>query len=595
MNCWNCGATNDDITLFCNSCGANLLSLSIRSQRKGKAQRDSRSETSDLPQCLSLVDALYHTLKARGLSILKEPKRLLAYTADVCSTDASGFRVFERNCDREMLEPFVDATSRSFGAGELDDAASRTYLVLCDRSIDTQAADVMAKNIRNAIARYASLPEVEIASIANSNSGGTFGGNSDGSASRQPTSRSWSTLSQTRNEPQRQRRPTTASNNPSTFGDIDYIPSQSSVRSQTSKNSIQRSAPRYAPSQPHAPSQPYEPQPPVASTPKRSGVTTAIISLLITLIISVGVATYLLVQKPAVQTEQVTVTFSGGSDAKGEMNTVEVDKDGVLTLPSCDFTRDGYSFNCWHAVDKDYSPGNRVTVSENTTFTATWTSVEQEPDKIADDGSNNDTNTDSNAGGEEPKKEESPAATTPTPTPQPQPVIQLSPQVVVQPAPQTEQQPVAQPAPQTESQQSPAESFPRKWQGTYTGTSSYVAGDHHITRAVAFNFSTVTESGYLEGTCYVGTYDRGDGETYGSYYISGNVDWDTGTISFQGTGWIDRGGLGELRDYSGSVNFSAQTMNGTACGVGTGSYETPWNVSVTGEIAIEQDGSVTRV
>ena len=570
MYCMKCGTPNSDDDFFCTSCGAELRPASIHSQDASTTQRDPRRDTARSTERFSLVDALHHTLKAAGISILKEPTRLLGFTADVVDTDAPDFRVFERNCDRDTLAPFVNVTSRSFDADRLDDAASRTYLLLCDRSIDAQAADAVAKSLRNAIARHASLPEVEIPPIVDNYSGGSFDGGSQGFASQQSTNRTWDASSQYQNESPRQRRPTAMPDNSNRFNDVDYVPQQSSTGPHAVPGS-QGDMSQYAPSQP------YVPQPPIVSPPKRSSVHPALVALLIVLILAVGVATYAVVNKTSqegnVRTEQVTVAFSGGSYAKGKMSAIEVDKDDVLTLPDCDYTRKGYSFDYWRANGEDFSPGDKVTVSKDTTFTATWTADESESDNKEDSSANKDNSESSGSKNDDSAstKSESPVTTITTPTQQ------------------------SQPETQPEVQKSPAESFPHKWQGTYTGTSSYVAGDGHITRAVAFNFSTVMESGYLEGICYVGTYDRGAGETYGTCYISGNVDWSTGAISLRGTGWIDHGGLGELREYSGSVNFSAQTMGGTAWDVGTGNYETPWNISAVSEIAIEQNGSMTRV
>lgn len=66
-------------------------------------------------------------------------------------------------------------------------------------------------------------------------------------------------------------------------------------------------------------------------------------------------------------------------------------------------------------------------------------------------------------------------------------------------------------------------------------------------------------------------------------------------MSFQGTKWIDQGGLGDLREYSGAVDFSAQTMGGSAWDVGTGLYKTPWSVNAVGEISIWQNGNQTTI
>ena len=93
----------------------------------------------------------------------------------------------------------------------------------------------------------------------------------------------------------------------------------------------------------------------------------------------------------------------------------------------------------------------------------------------------------------------------------------------------------------------------------------------------------------------MGSAETGAGETYGTCYVTGFVHWDNGEISIQGTEWIDQGGLGDLREYGGSVNFPAQTMGGSAWDVCTGLYETPWNVSAVSEINIWQDGNLTTI
>ena len=146
-----------------------------------------------------------------------------------------------------------------------------------------------------------------------------------------------------------------------------------------------------------------------------------------------------------------------------------------------------------------------------------------------------------------------------------------------------------------EPEPTPAESFPRRWMGTYTGTSSLVDGDHHISRALALDFQTVTEGGRIEGVCYVGTAETGPGETYGTCHVSGTVNWETGAVRFSGTDWIDQGGLGELREYDGILGLAGDTMQGAARDVGTGDHEMPWSVKSVSEIVIWQDGKLTTV
>ena len=250
---------------------------------------------------------------------------------------------------------------------------------------------------------------------------------------------------------------------------------------------------------------------------------------------------------------QVVVSFDGGGADSGSMDPMEVKDDSSIVVPKCSYKRDGYEFVSW-ADEKgnEYEPGDSFKTNKSTTLTAKWSSTKSKQDSSSSSDSGPNTSNSFTA------------------------------------APQQNNS-------QSSQKASPAASFPRMWSGTYVGTSSYVGGDHHIDRAVAFNFTSVDDSGRLEGVCYVGTAESGAGETYGTCYVAGHVNWNTGEISFQGTGWIDHGGLGDLREYSGSVNFSSQSMGGTAWDVGTGLYETPWNVSAVGEINIWQNGNLTTI
>ncbi len=138
----------------------------------------------------------------------------------------------------------------------------------------------------------------------------------------------------------------------------------------------------------------------------------------------------------------------------------------------------------------------------------------------------------------------------------------------------------------TDSQtNSRANTFPRVWSGHYDGwTSDGETGDVNvkIERSVEFGFESVLDNGDLEGYCYVGRGDNGPGATQASYYISGHVDWDTGTIYVAGTKWIDQGGLDDLRQYEGTVDFSNNTITGIASDVGTHEFEGGFSMSPEG-------------
>lgn len=245
----------------------------------------------------------------------------------------------------------------------------------------------------------------------------------------------------------------------------------------------------------------------------------------------------------AAPAETIVIAFDGGIAHEGSMKEMKAEKGADFVVPKCAFICDGYSFLYW--VDEKgatWEPGDTLVASENKTLTAHW---------------------------EADKSNGSIATSTVTTT-----------------APANNSAPAS----------NPASTFPRRWSGTYVGTSSYVqTSDHHITRSVAFDITSMSDGGHFEGTCYVGTYDKGPGETYGTCTISGDVDWATGEVHMKGTRWIDQGGLGDLREYSGYVNFSTWSMEGTAWDVGTGLYETPWNVSAVSTISIMQNGNMKTI
>lgn len=247
-------------------------------------------------------------------------------------------------------------------------------------------------------------------------------------------------------------------------------------------------------------------------------------------------------------TEQTYAVTFLGAGGEGSMKAIDVERGADFILPKCTFTREGYEFDVWtDQKGNEYEPGDTIAVESDVVLAARWvaipTSSQATPANPGNSGNaSNPTNTSNGSS----------------------------------------------------QQASGYLSFPRMWSGTYIGTSSYEE-DGHISRAVAFNFTTVEESGYVEGICYVGTDDVSPGETYGTCYIAGNIDWNSGIVRFRGTSWIDHGGLGDLREYSGTLDASMSAMSGSAWDVDTGLYETPWTVHAVSEINILQNGSMTTV
>ncbi len=497
MYCPTCGAPNDEDAHFCKSCGSSLTSsvargssTTIRDPQRGPSHDDGES--------LAFVEALHHVFADVGISLLHNPSRLLAYTADICNTDVPEFRVFEYNCDAELLEPFTSLTSGTPNKQELDEAADRVHLILCDRSIESQAAARVSVCLRNAIARTYSLPEIPLPPVRSE-----FESSSATAVDERPS------------------RPASFTTDGRSDGSQFAAPHESSATAQAPPPN-----PAYTGNQ-----VPYPPTPPA---PKRPTGLMALVAVLAILAIIMGMAAY--------KTINANAGVSGGTEAASNTS-----KSGTATVEVAD-------------EDSKKESGAETGGSVANAVSNTQKSAPSPSDSKSKQGTST-------------PAENSPSSSDTQPAPKPDP----------------EPTPEPTPAPATNH----ADSFPRKWSGTYVGTSSYVEGDHHINRAVAFNWTTVTESGHLEGICYVGTEDAGPGETYGTCYVSGDVNWDSGEINFSGTEWIDQGGLGDLRQYSGTVDLSSRTMSGSAWDVGTGLYETPWNVSAVDQISIMQNGSVT--
>jgi len=74
-----------------------------------------------------------------------------------------------------------------------------------------------------------------------------------------------------------------------------------------------------------------------------------------------------------------TITFQAGGGS-GTMSQKSVTSGSIYTLPSCGFSRSGYTFAGWNITSSSttwnnpYSAGSKVTVNENLTLTATWKS-----------------------------------------------------------------------------------------------------------------------------------------------------------------------------------------------------------------------------
>ncbi len=326
--------------------------------------------------------------------------------------------------------------------------------------------------------------------------------------------------------------------------------------------------------------QPYEPLPPEVpplepfdeDVPPAKPLHPALIALLVALIVAIAVMAYFLVAggaqdegsgggesaEQAASTEQVTggekaetpetpesleipatvqITLVGGKDAAGTMEGAEVEKGGTYTLPKCAFTREGYVFECWVGNNGvEYTPGDIVAANNDLTFRAQWAAeAESKPEPEA--------KTDAS-----PEKETSRA------------------------------NPAA------------AASFPRLWSGVYEG---WVSRTESIDRQVSFDFTSVSDQGDLVGVCYVGVAQVSAGATYASYNVRGTIDWTTGDLYVYGTSWIEQGGLADLRQYRGSVDFANSYVAGRASDVDTGDYDGYWRMSAVSQLTVNRPAPVS--
>lgn len=544
MRCSRCGTQNDQDASYCKECGAKLLSRTLRDERR-VAVADNVSA--------NFEDAFYQVLETEGTRILRSPKRLLGLVSDLCDQSSSEFRVFEYNCNSELLSPFVEAVEKGLDSAGLDAATNRAIFALEDRSIEAKRAATTAIDIRNALARYAGL-EVYVPAAESE---------PEGDDEHTPER-----LAQTARRPRAEAaKQGQGRENSARYAEEDKpSKAQGSVTSGSQQSGAQGMSGQ-APVRP-VPTQPAMNQQPVQSQQK--GMTGFLVALMVVLVIAIGAVSYGLINKQgggAKQAVAATISFSGGSGAKGTMQSVEVERGESFTVPKCGYTRAGYEFAYWKdQSNKKYDPGDPLTARDDVELTANWEKL--------DDTSGEEESDDSLPA------EEDYGATDAEPK-----VVYTEPETR-QPDESNSNASSSTDANSNSSfssnsnsnasnSASRASSFPRIWSGSYQGDYN----DTPIRRQLLFEFTEVSDSGELKGACYTGVIDGGPGATYGSCNVEGTIDWNNGVMHLWQTSWIDQGGLGPEREYQATVDFSAQTMSGSLATKGTGIFDVPWSAS----------------
>ena len=119
-----------------------------------------------------------------------------------------------------------------------------------------------------------------------------------------------------------------------------------------------------------------------------------------------------------------------------------------------------------------------------------------------------------------------------------------------------------------------ASAFPKTWTGSYVGYSQYVEGGS-TERTVRFVFTDISDSGSIEGICYIGINDPEGGT--GSYYVEGYIDWETREISLHGTRWYKQEDVKYMRTFTGTVSYDYSTIAGT-CEMSDGTRPGDWTM-----------------
>lgn len=559
MICPNCGAKNSDSGPYCTRCGNSLVEHS---------GANSQCTTQENATFLSFEDALYEVLSAAGTSMLRDPRRFLGLVSDQCDHSSKEYKVFEYNCNDERLRPFAEACDKGLTNARLDTAKNSTTLILNDRGIEPKRADSTIRCICRALGRSMDL-DVSAYADARSSETADSGRTQDRTQShvektalRQPVGGSAADCmpprtsaqapSQFASRVQQQLQPTWAQAERSRSAQaqaarpqaaraqVAQVAQAQAAQSQTAQVAqAQPAQPQFAQTQ-QAQFQPTQPK-------RKSGGAGAFIAFVVVLVVAVGTMLYALPSKlsklnmgnvgiSAAKAKTATISYAGGG-AKGKMKSVKLTSGEDYTLPDCAFSRSGYEFIYWlDANGYCYNPGDTITAYENTKFTAQWIKTSSD-----DDGEEEPTYAPADSMQDDPSESDPITPVTPVDS---------------------------EPAEPTPSPSLP--DFSHIWNGTYDGEDD---NGNPTTRDMVFEFTSVSDSGALEGNCYV------RGSKSGSSTVAGNIDWNTGDIYLHQTGWIDQGDIGPEREYRGNVDFANGTMSGYLSTLGADNFDVAWRCS----------------
>ena len=529
MFCPKCGAKNDDTSMQCSECGAELAG----------AAAAMAMATGSLP----FEEGLTKALRTFGVGMLREPAKLKSTVADECDHNEREYIVFQRNCDSDLLEPFAQAVDKD-DASEMSRAATLGELHLNEqRAEDAQTSRKVAQGIARSVAQICGMGPLDLQS------------DSDKKHETQPMTQP---ISQTTAMPQ-----------------VDEaVPVAAVAASQTSSRQ-----PAQSPQQtPYAAQQPKNSKVPI--------VVGAIAAVAAVLVIALLVVPQMTSGSNSARTSSavagasgnaITVSFDGGGADGGSMSQIACNSGDSVTVPKCGFTNKGYSFDRWKGDDgKTYAPGDTFAPDRSVMLTAVWSADSCSVKFLgagADGGSTDSMSATSGSSIELPQcgfyrtgydfdcwEGEDGSSHDPGDT------VTVTGDTTFAAQWKARSQKTSSSSSSASSTSSSSGSItpsnmPRSWKGSYEGYTTHTS-DGVITRAVTITFKEISSSGYISGIVYVGEAEMIEGVTHGSYNFEGSLDFKTGKIHMEGTTWVDKGGLIGVGGFNGTVNSSNWTMSG---------------------------------
>ncbi len=528
MFCPKCGAKNDDTSMKCSKCGAELAG----------AAAAMAMATGSLP----FEEGLTKALRTFGAGMLREPAKLKSTVADECDHNKREYIVFQRNCDSDLLEPYAQAVDKD-DASEMARAATLGELHLNERRAeDAQTSRNVAQGIARSLAQICGMGPLDLHS--------DLGEKHEVQPPVQPAS-------QTTAMPQ-----------------VDAIPAAVMAASQTSSQQ-----PVQSPQQ-----TPYDAQQPKkGKVPIIIGAIAAIAAVLVVALLVVPQITSESSSARSSSTvtgasgNTITVSFDGGGADGGSMSQITCNSGDSVSVPKCGFTNKGYSFDRWKGDDgKTYNPGDTLMPNRSVMLTAIWNADSCTIKFLgagADGGSTESISATSGSSVELPQcgfyrtgydfdcwEGEDGSSYDPGDTATVTGDTTFAAQWKAR-SKSTSSSSTSSSSTSSSSDSITPSNMPRNWKGSYEGYTTHTA-EGVITRAVTITFKEISSSGYISGIVYVGEAEMVEGVTHGSYNFEGSLDFKTGKIHMEGTTWVDKGGLIGVGGFNGTVNSSNWTMSG---------------------------------